>query len=83
MTTLLTFKKAETIFAEKTTIEVSAKKALAYDSLILDKDTKIYANGESLAQNEVDIYIYFEGMKQMKLLHTVTVTEFFELYEVK
>lgn len=83
MESLLTFKKAEEIFTQKSTVEVLPKKALAYDSLIFDKDAKIYANGESLAQNEVDIYIYFEGMKQMKLLHTVTVTEFFELYEVK
>lgn len=83
MTSLLSFKKAEEIFTKNSTVEVSPTKALAYDSLILDKDAKFYANGEAIPQNEVDIYIYFEGMKEMKRLHTITVTEFFELYNVK
>lgn len=83
MESLLTFKKAEEIYTQKSTVEVLPKKALAYDPLIFDKDAKIYANGESISQNEIDIYIHFEGMKQMKRLHTISIIEFFELYNVK
>ena len=83
MATLLNFKKAEAIFSQNSTVEIIPKKALAYNALIFDKDAKFYANGEGIVNNEVDIYIHFDGMKEMKRLHTITVTEFLELYNVK